>query len=131
MPAERFFHLERIDSVLIIAPQVNVSTLAVDGVQQELQAVLSDLEKSGVKHVLIDMEKVPFFGSEMLGALHMFWKRAQAAGGKMSLCNVSQLAREVIRIAKFDLIWTIHATRRDALREICAEDDAGKEQDGS
>ncbi len=128
MPAERFFHVERIDSVLIIAPQVNVSSLAVDGVQQELQAVLKDLETPEVKHVLIDMEKVPFFGSEMLGALHMFWKRAQAAGGKMALCNVSELAREVIRISKFDLIWSLHATRREALEQFSQEDEAKQGQ---
>ncbi len=112
------FHIERNGATLLVVPRCNISSLATEDVQPELQTVLALAASNDVKDVVIDLDEVPHFGSEMLGAIHMIWKRVRVDGGKLVVCNVSRVGREILRIAKFDLIWPIYETRSEALAAL-------------
>ena len=54
----------------------------------------------------------------MLGAMHTIWKRVSTCQGKMAVCNVSEVEREVLQISKFDMLWPIFNSREEALEEV-------------
>lgn len=112
------FHVQRNDTTLVVVPQRNISTLAAENIQAELQAILDILAANDIRDVVVDLEHVPHFGSEMLGALHVIWKRVRAGEGKMLLCNVSPVGREILQVAKFDVLWPIHGSRSEALAAL-------------
>ena len=92
-----------------------VSTLAGEDVQTELDDLLARLDRPDLKHAVIDFHKVSYFGTSMLGAMHAIWGRVRAGEGKMVLCNLSGNALEVLRVARFDTLWPICASRKEAL----------------
>lgn len=115
MNAAKVFHTETHAPTLVVVPLVNVSSLGGEHVQPELERVLGEVTQPQIRHVVIDFIKVEYFGSVMLAAAQVIWKRVRAGQGQMALCNVSPVAREVLQISKFDQIWPIFDTRQQAL----------------
>lgn len=118
MSDPNIFHVQRNATTLLVVPRRNISSLSAENIQAELQTILEVLAANDIRDVLVDLESVPHFGSEMLGALHIIWKRVRAGQGKMLLCNVSPVAREILQVAKFDALWPIHGSRSEALAAL-------------
>ena len=57
--------------------------------------------------LFFDMVKVNYFGSSMLEAMLYLWKKINTEGGKMAVCCVSDTAREILELSRFDTIWPI------------------------
>jgi len=112
------FHAESENDTLIVMPQGSVSSLAGDEVSSELDELLVRLKSAGPNSVVVDFEKVSYFGTVMLGAMHAIWKHVRQQGGKMALCNVSDMGREILRVSGIDVLWPVCASRRDALEEV-------------
>ncbi|HUT10004.1 MAG TPA: STAS domain-containing protein [Thermoguttaceae bacterium] len=112
------FHTESEDETLIVMPQGSVSSLAGDEVSSELDELLERLERPGPNNVVVDFEKVSYFGTVMLGAMHAIWKHVREEGGKMVLCNVSDMGREILRVSGIDVLWPVCASRQEAIEEV-------------
>ena len=78
-----------------------------------------------VEHVIDVQRMVP----RLLGAsgaidtppgsdLVSVWKTVRDGGGRMALCNVSAVGGEILRIAGFDTLWPICASREEALEAV-------------
>ena len=117
MKAE-LFHAEQEGDVLLIRPQHNVSSLADADLMGETSRLCAQLAQSEVKHVVVDFAPVDYFGSLMLEALRTLWNTLHAAGGKMALCNVSPVGREILEIARFDRLWPICDSCEEAKRVV-------------
>jgi len=105
-------------STLVVVPLGRVGSLAGEGVIAQLEELTKRLGASGLKHVVFDFEKVDYFGSSMLGAMHAVWKHVSTADGKMAVCNVSEVEREVLQVSRFDTLWPIYASRQEAVAAV-------------
>lgn len=103
---------------LIVIPLVNVSSLAQDDIKPELDRLLERLKASPTRNVIIDFAKISYFGTPMLEAMHAIWRCVREVAGKMALCNVSDLQREVLHVAGFDALWPVCASRQEALQAV-------------
>jgi stage II sporulation protein AA (anti-sigma F factor antagonist) len=118
MSIPKTFSTESEGETLIVVPLVNVSSLAEEDVRPELDRLLDRLREPGLKNVIIDFAKVSYFGTTMLEAMHAIWKRARESAGKMVLCNLSNMEREVLRVAGFDVLWPICSSREEAFQAL-------------
>lgn len=106
------------DETLILIPQTSISSLARGDVGTELAEVLEQIRRQRVRHVVIDLGKVDYFGSLMLAMMHALYKSVCTNGGTVVLCNVSDVGREVLHASRFDTLWTICPSRSDALHWV-------------
>jgi len=118
MGTMRFFAVHVEGSTLIVAPTGPVSNLVGHEVQPELSQLLDLFQKEQCRDVLVDMEKVSFFGSVLLGALNSIFRQVRQRAGKMVICCLSGVGREVIHVARFDTLWEIYPTREEALQSL-------------
>jgi anti-anti-sigma factor len=118
MARSKVFDASSDGSTLIVMPSGSVGSLAGDDVNFELEDLLRRIDESALKHVIFDFQSVAYFGSSMLGAMHAIWKHVHADGGKMALCNVSDVEREVLQVSRFDTLWTICDSREEALATV-------------
>ena len=118
MPIPRVFELEDQEGVLIVVPLTSIGTLGGEDVQQELGELFQRIERSHLGHALIDFGRLTYFSSSMLGVLHAIWKRVRAAEGRMAICQLSGVCREILKITRFDTLWPIYPTRSDALAAL-------------
>ncbi len=114
----KVFNTCREGSVLIVSPVGNISNFIGAIVQPEVDSLLETIRDEDIKNVIFDLQEVPYFGSVLLGAMHSIWKRVRGESGRVVLCHVSDLGREILEATRFDLVWPIYTTRNDALAAL-------------
>lgn len=107
MVKPRYFTVEKNDDVVIFAAIGALGTLVEDAAREEWDALLAQIDDANAKHAVIDLGALDYFGSIMLELLVVLWKRVSAGGGKLALCNVSIVGKEILSTAKFDTLWPI------------------------
>lgn len=118
MQNSEVFYTERQPAALVVVPLVNISSLTPDQLQAELNRVLAEFDSYPKKNLVFDLAQVSYFGSVMLVAMQKIWKRVRAAQGRMALCGLSEVARDVLRVSNFEQIWPIYPARDEALHAM-------------
>ena len=112
------FSISAENETLIVMPLRSVGSLGEENVKPELDALLARLQPPQRQNVVVDLAKVSYFGTAMLNAIHAIWRHVRKVGGKLALCNVSDMACEVLRVSRFDTLWPICPSRPDALQRV-------------
>jgi anti-anti-sigma factor len=118
MSIAKTFSTESEGKTLIVVPLVNVSSLVEEDVRPDLDRLLEQLEQTEPRNVVIDFGRISYFGTTMLEAMHAIWRRVREADGKMALCNLSDMQREVLHVAGFDTLWPVYTSRQEALQTL-------------
>ncbi|MEX0700911.1 MAG: STAS domain-containing protein [Planctomycetales bacterium] len=118
MNADRFFRIEQEGDVLLVGLQRPVGSLADAQIHDEVEILLQKVDAAQPAAVVVDFRHVSYFGSMMLEALRVLWNRLEAHGAKLVLCNVSDVGREILELAKFDTLWPIYPSRAAALAAV-------------
>lgn len=118
MSEPKYVRVEREGDALIVSPLFTFARFTEADIADEWKQVQRQLEKGDVKHVVVDLGQIPYFGSTVLEWMVQMWKRAKAKGGKLATCNASPIGREVLAAARFDLLWGIFGTRDEALQWV-------------
>jgi anti-anti-sigma factor len=105
-------------SVLIVSPLFTFARFTEADIHQEWKAVEKTLSDPAIKHVVVDLGSIPYFGSTVLEWMVQMWKRVKAKGGKLMTCNVSHVGREVLAAARFDILWDNAADASEALAKL-------------
>ncbi len=118
MTPRLFFHSHIEREALIVEIRQPVGSLAADEVMSELDLVVAELHQPQCRHVIIDFCQTAYFGSSLLEALRIIWNHVHAQSGRMVLCSVSPIGREILQVAKFDHLWPITTDRAAALQRL-------------
>jgi CheY-like chemotaxis protein/anti-anti-sigma regulatory factor len=115
MANPKFFRSAWAGTVLVVQILKPVGSLAEQEVMHEIDQILLSLEKTPSCKVLIDFGQTAYFGSSMLEALRIIWTKIEHCEGRMMLCNLSPVGKEIVQLAKFDQLWPVCETREEAL----------------
>jgi len=118
MTPRKFFATRSEPSALVVEVLQPVGSLADDTVLTELDLMLGELNSAAPKCVIVDFHQVTYFGSSLLEALRVLWRHIEPLGGRMALCNLSPVGREIIELAKFDHVWALCNTMEDAQQKL-------------
>lgn len=121
MPKPKYFTVEQDGNSVIFTAIGSLGTLIEDAAREEWDALVDEIEDSQASHAVIDLNALDYFGSIMLELLVVLWKRVSAKGGKLALCNVSAIGKEILATAKFDTLWPILDDREQALETVRGE----------
>jgi anti-sigma B factor antagonist len=69
---------------------------------------------------VFDLSKLSYMGSASLGLLVNLRQRVKQGGGKLVLCGLSPRLLQIFRTCCMERLFTIKATRADALRAVSA-----------
>jgi anti-anti-sigma factor len=120
MSDPKYVRVERQGDALIVSPLFTFARFTEADIADEWSQVQKHLDDGEVKHVVVDLGQIPYFGSTVLEWMVQMWKRAKAKGGTLATCNCSQIGREVLHAARFDTLWGVFATRDEALQSLSA-----------
>lgn len=120
MKPRQLFKTFTVGPVLIVELLGVVSSLADSSVLHELEDVRSDLKKGGHKALVVDLAQAAYFGSSLLEAIRILWNDLSARGGRIAICNASEVGLEVLHVAKFDQIWPVVPSRDEAIKLVTA-----------
>jgi anti-anti-sigma factor len=112
------FELDQDGDTLFVMPLRAVSSLADESVRHQWERVLKQFDEAEVTNVVFDFAKTRYFGSSMLEAMLVLWKRVRGRDGSMALCNASHEGLEVLQLSKFDTLWPLCDSRQAALTAV-------------
>ena len=114
----KYFTVEQDGDAVIFTAMGSLGMLVEDAVREEWNVLLEEIEFSQSTHAVIDLNAVDYFGSIMLELLVVLWKRVSAKNGKLALCHVSTVGKEILATAKFDTLWEVLDDREQALTAV-------------
>jgi anti-anti-sigma factor len=114
MSESRILHTESDGQVFVVLPRGEVGGFSGEQVSLEVDDVLAELDELAVKKVVFDFDGVPYFGSCLLAAVQRVWKHLNRFGGRLALCNVSEVGLDVLRVSRFVELWPVYETRDEA-----------------
>ena len=120
MTAPQLFKTYTSGPVFVVELLGVVSSLADSSVLLELEDVRSKLRNGGQSALVVDLAKASYFGSSLLEAIRILWNDLSANGGRIALCNPSDIGREILQIAKFDHVWPLVDSRDAAIKLVSA-----------
>lgn len=80
--------------------------------ERELLALVAS---AGRPYLVLDCARLEYLSSAGLRALISAFKRMKARGGAIALCEMRPDVREIIEISGLRAVFTLHATRAEAL----------------
>lgn len=103
---------EHITRTVVIAPSRRIDAFSAP----ELRATLDQQFQSGARRFVLDLTDVPFLDSAGMAVLVSLLKRAREQGGDVHLVWPNEeAARRIIKLTKFDRVFTMAETAAAAL----------------
>lgn len=68
--------------------------------------------------LVLDFSQTALVGSRFIELLIQAWKRLRQRSGTMVLCCVQPFCAEVLRTTRLDTVWSIYATRSEAIAGV-------------
>ncbi len=104
--------------VLILTLQNEAKCMPDSAVISERQLLRAEYLRVAATHAVVDFNHLGYFTSTLLEALLQLWKAVKTRNGRMALCNLSPVGREIIAVPHFDHLWPICDTREQAVHEV-------------
>jgi anti-anti-sigma factor len=82
------------------------------------EAILGAVHGQGHGKWIIDLSRVSYMGSAMLGLMVNLRQQIKSAGGRLVLCSMPPSLLQIFRTCCMERLFTIAKTRGDALRII-------------
>jgi anti-sigma B factor antagonist len=121
MPPEFAITEQSIDAerhVLAVRGEIDLFTAP------ELKQVLAESIESGRNHIVVDLTETTFLDSTALGVLIGAVKRLRSRNGALAIVNVDENIAKTFEITGLDQIFTILATRDEAIEVVAGAHDS-------
>ena len=86
----------------------------------EFRAKWSDALATGVRDLVVNLEKVPMVDSSGIGSLIRCHSAVAAGGGKMKLIGVGDVVKHSMRITRLDRVFEFHESESSAVSAIAS-----------
>lgn len=114
----KIFELERVGDTVVVCPIGEGSAFRYHDLHLEANSVRGFLLQSGNKHLIVDMQRMDYCGSEFIGALISMLRETRTRGGKAMFCAARPEMLQVLENMSLFKLWPHFATRAEALASI-------------
>ena len=113
-----YFAIRHYGDMAIITPAAEVEALPSNLIQAAAELVLVPLKDRPPSSLIVDLSKVPFFGSEFISFLLRCHLIVKQKGTELALAGVNERIRELLQQTNLDTIWPIYDTREEAMSAL-------------
>lgn len=117
----RYVRIAQIEETLVVSPLFTFATISETDIGEQWRTVVQRVGAPDVKHVIVDLGAIPYFGSTVLEWMVQMWRRTKAKGGNFAACNCSPIGLEILAAARFDQLWKTYPTRDEALAAVAGK----------
>jgi anti-anti-sigma factor len=104
------------DEIYISRPKGRLDSSACPAFEAEIVGALG----AGNQRVLFDFSELDYISSAGLRVILMAAKRLKESGGKMALCSLNEMIREVFEVSGFDRILEIQPNADSARTRLAS-----------
>ncbi|MFK7777036.1 MAG: STAS domain-containing protein [Gimesia sp.] len=112
------FEVELTPPNLIVVPQGSTIQFQYSNVQVESNKVLRLLDAPEIKNVIIDLNRVEYLDSILIGAIIRLLQRAKQSGGQAVFCNACENMQNILSCIKVGTLWPLFDVREEAVAAV-------------
>ncbi len=113
--SSKVFVTERDGDTLIVVPHGDGLGFLYADVQIETNNIRRVLGWTDVANLVIDLEQLDYFGSDVIGVFITMARESSNRGCKAAMCNATEKMRQVLQSMKLFRLWTHFSSRIEAL----------------
>jgi anti-sigma B factor antagonist len=122
MPSTHGGHwLERDDRGDVTVVRLKLLRLGDDDAQAVFKQVYSLVDDMGRSKLVLSLGPVEYLPSMALGKLVMLNRKAQAAGGRLALCQLTAGAREILDATHLSQLFHLYGTEQEAVQSFAPQ----------
>jgi anti-anti-sigma factor len=111
----KIFQVEQDGETVIVTPDGEGSAFRYQDLHLEVNTIRAHMMKPGQKNLIVDLNKMDYFGSEFIGALVSMLRETKTRRGLACFCAARpQMIQVLSNMALFKL-WPHFATRAEAV----------------
>lgn len=114
----RVFRVEDAAPAIIVQPLGPAINFLYRDVHGESNGLIEEFQAKGYKHVVIDLSRVDYIDSIIIGALIRVLQKARTTGGQSVFCCASENMQEILKCIKIGTLWPLYPTREEALATL-------------
>lgn len=111
----KIFQLEQVGPTVIITPDGDGSAFRYQDLHVEVNAIRSHMMRPGQKNLVVDLNRMDYFGSEFIGALVSMLRETKMRGGVACFCAASAQMQQVLQNMALFKLWPHYENRSQAL----------------
>jgi anti-anti-sigma factor len=104
---------EKVGEILVISPKGRLDAFGASKLDETLNKLIKDDDLA----LVLDLEDVPYLSSGGIRTFLRTERILKARGGKLHLCNLNPYPLQVLEMAGFDQVFSVHSTREDAIEQ--------------
>lgn len=112
------FEVEQTAPNLVVVPLGSTLQFQYSNVQVESNKVLRLFDAPDVKNVIIDLSRVDYLDSIIIGAIIRLLQRARQTGGQAVFCSACDNMQNILKCIKVGTLWPLYDSREDALAAL-------------
>lgn len=111
----KIFSVEQIGETVIVTPAGDGNGFRYNDLHSETNAIRGHMMKPGAKHLIVNLEKMDYFGSEFIGALVSMLREVKTRGNKGSICSANSQMLGVLQNMSLFKLWPHYVTKDEAI----------------
>ena len=111
----KIFVVEQIGEIVIVTPRGDGNGFRYNDLHSETNAIRGHMMKPGTKHLIVNLEKMDYFGSEFIGGLVSMLREVKTRGNKACLCCANAQMLGVLQNMSLFKLWPHYETRDEAI----------------
>ena len=118
LPPLKIFIAEQQGPVLIVTPDTVEGDFRYSDLHMEVNAIRSHMGRPGNKHLVIDLHRMDYFGSEFIGALVAMAREVRNRRNQAVVCAAAPQMYEILQGMSLFKLWPYYDTRDEALNSV-------------
>ena len=111
----KIFHVEQTGEIVVITPGGDGNGFRYQDLHSETNAIRGQMVKPGCKHLVVNLEKMDYFGSEFIGALVSMLREVKNRGNKACFCAANPQMLQVLQNMSLFKLWPHYNNRAEAI----------------
>ncbi len=116
----KIFAVEQVGETIVITPNGEGSGFRYNELHSETNAIRGQMMKPDCKHLIVNLQKMDYFGSEFIGALVSMLREVKTRGNKACFCCANEQMLGVLQNMSLFKLWPHYTTREDAIAATTA-----------
>ena len=114
----RVFQVESLGQTLVVLPLGPAINYLYKDVHAESNGLLEEFSANQHVNTIVDLSKVDYVDSIIIGALIRLLQKARMAGGQAVFCSASDNMKDILSCIKIGTLWPLFSTRDEALAAV-------------
>lgn len=116
------FATKQLDDILVVTPKGQAGSFLYNDLHREANTVRDAVMKPEISHLIINLSKLQYFGSEFIGSLVSMAREVKNQSGRVALCSADPQMVEVLQNMSLFKLWPYYASEEEALAALKSGD---------